>query len=82
MRDLPEQRERLLLILGELGELPAAAIRPDHRIVGDLQIDSLAMLEVLERCRTELAVPVADEATAQLVHVGDLLDYLATHRPA
>lgn len=73
----------LLLAVGRLIEAvtgtPAASVRPEHTFVDDLQVDSLSMLEVLEGCELHLGVPVADEAASQLVHVGDLLDYLRHH---
>lgn len=59
---------------------PASEVRPEHAFVDDLRVDSLSMLEVLEGCESRLGIRVGDEATAQLVHVGDLLDYLEHHR--
>ena len=56
--------------------LEASQVRPGHTFVDDLGVDSLAMLEVLEGVRLRLGRVVDDEAAAQLVHVGDLLDYL------
>ncbi|SDR82564.1 acyl carrier protein [Nocardioides scoriae] len=58
---------------------PSASVRPESRFVDDLEVDSLSMIEVLEGLERRLGVVVADSATSQLVHVGDLLDYLVTH---
>lgn len=66
-------------VLESVAGVPAAQVRPEHRFVDDLRIDSLAMVEVLESCGVRLGIPVSDEAAGQLVHVGDLLDYLHAH---
>lgn len=61
--------------------LDAGQVLARHSFVDDLGVDSLGMLEVLEGVRVRLGVVVHDEAAAQLVHVGDLLDYLDHHAP-
>lgn len=71
--------EELALLVEQTTGVPAEQVRPERRLVDDLRIDSLAMVELLEGCRLRLGVTVDDEATRQLVHVGDLLDYLRTH---
>ena len=58
---------------------PTEVVRPESRFVDDLRVDSLSMLEVLEGVERRLGARVADSAAPQLVHVGDLLDYLVTH---
>jgi acyl carrier protein len=69
----------LARLVESVSGVPAAQVRPAHRFVDDLRVDSLAMVELLEACRVHLGVAVGDEATGQLVHVGDLLDYLRVH---
>lgn len=77
--------ERLLRAVAQVVEavtgLDADQVAPGHAFVDDLGVDSLAMLEVLEGVRLRLGVVVDDEAAAQLVHVGDLVDYLHHHPP-
>jgi len=76
-------QDRQLVPVAEIVEavtgLDAGQVLPGHTFVDDLGVDSLAMLEVLEGVRLRLGVVVDDEAVAQLVHVGDLLDYLEHH---
>ncbi len=80
----PQTHRELLQSVGALVEAvtgtPADQVRPEHTFVDDLRVDSLSMLELLEGCERRLGIRVSDEATAQLVHVGDLLDYLEHHR--
>lgn len=78
--DLDPQRLRQVAeIVALVTGTPADEVRAEHRFVDDLRVDSLAMIEVLEGCERRLGVRVPDAVTKQLVHVGDLVDYLA-HR--
>ena len=57
-------------------ELPTDEVRPDRAFVDDLQVDSLAMVEILEGTAQHFGVRIEDEATRDLVRVGDLVDHV------
>lgn len=72
----PERLRQVADLVELVTGTPAAQVRAEHRFVDDLQVDSLSMIEVLEGCERRLGVRVPDAVTRQLVHVGDLVDYL------
>lgn len=72
----PERLAQVASLVELVTGTPASEVRAEHRFVDDLRVDSLSMVEVLEGCEQRLGVPVPDEVTRQLVHVGDLVDWL------
>jgi acyl carrier protein len=73
----PERLRQVAELVELVTGTPAARVRAEQRFVDDLRVDSLSMIEVLEGCELRLGVHVPDAVTRQLVHVGDLVDYLA-----
>lgn len=69
-------REQLAEIVRLVTGLPPQEVRLERRWVDDLRVDSLAMVEILEGAAVHFGVRLEDEAAKQLVHVGDLVDYL------
>ena len=69
-------REQLAEIVRLVTGLPPQEVRLERRWVDDLRVDSLAMVEILEGAAVHFGVHLEDEAVKQLVHVGDLVDYL------
>ncbi|WP_206281725.1 acyl carrier protein [Streptomyces agglomeratus] len=73
--------ERVTAMLEEkLGLLPEE-VTPQARFKEDLGLDSLDMVELLTIVETELGTAVDDEVALSLATIGDVLDYLAAHRP-
>jgi acyl carrier protein len=71
-------------ILGGLGELieeiagtPAADIRPEMRLADDLEIDSLAMVEVAAATEEKFGIRISDEDAKGLATVQDVVDAIA-----
>ena len=69
-------RGQLAEIVRLVTALPPHEVRLERRWVDDLRVDSLAMVEILEGAAVHFGVRLEDEAAKQLVHVGDLVDYL------
>ena len=69
-------RRQLAEVVRLVTGLPPEQVRLERRWVDDLRVDSLAMVEVLEGAAVHFGVRLEDEAAKQLVHVGDLVDYL------
>ena len=73
----PERLAQVASLVELVTGTPASDVRAEHRFVDDLRVDSLSMIEVLEGCERRLGVRVPDAVTRELVHVGDLVDFLA-----
>jgi acyl carrier protein len=70
-------------VLGELAEIirlvtgrPIAEVQPDRHFVDELRIDSLSMVEILERAATHFGVGIEDEAAKEFVRVRDLVGHV------
>lgn len=66
-----------------LGQSPASTIEPHHRLIGDLNLDSLDYATVLLACERDLGVKVQEDGVdwAQLQSVAQLAEFLA-NQPA
>jgi acyl carrier protein len=73
-------------ILTEVAGIPAEEIQPDRRLVDDLDIDSLTLVEVATAVQDALEVEVPDEQLKDLKTVGDVVALvqavLSAQRPA
>ncbi len=70
-------------VLAELAEIVSlvtgravADVQPDRTFVDDLQIDSLAMVEILEGVSVRLDARIDDEDAKEFVQVRDLVGYI------
>ncbi len=68
---------RLAEIVHLVTGIPTAEVRLDRAFVDDLQVDSLAMVEILEGAARHFGVTLEDEAAKDFVRVLDLVEYLA-----
>jgi acyl carrier protein len=66
-----------------LGQSPASTIEPQHRLIADLNLDSLDYATVLLACENELGIKVQEDGVdwAQLQSVAQLAEFLA-NQPA
>jgi acyl carrier protein len=63
------------LIVLHLGVEPAQ-VRPEARIMEDLEADSLDAVELVMAAEEEFDIEIPDEAAVKLVTVGDVIAYL------
>ena len=64
-------------IIYEVAEIPAAEITPERRFAeDDLDVDSLALVEMAQIVQDDLKVKVPDEAIKNLKTVQDVIDHI------
>lgn len=62
--------------LAAIGGVDPAEVTPD-RSLRDLDIDSMALVEIVVSLEDRFGLLIADEAWSQFTTVGDVLDHLA-----
>jgi acyl carrier protein len=67
-------------IVAEIGRIPRDRLTEDV-VLGDVGLDSLALLEIALAIRKDLGVAVEDGAVADAVTVGDLIALAANAAP-
>ena len=67
----------LAAVLEEVAGTPVDQVVPEATFDGDLDIDSLTMVEVVVACEERFDVRIPDEALEGLRTVGDALDHIA-----
>ncbi|MGH3823095.1 MAG: acyl carrier protein [Pseudonocardiaceae bacterium] len=75
-RTRQEIQTELDAIVEDITGINAAEITPDKQFIDDLDIDSLAMVEIGVALQDVLGVEVPDDDLAKMKTVGDLLDYV------
>lgn len=73
----PEILSGLAEVLEEVAGTPADKVVPEATFDGDLDVDSLTMVEVVVACEERFGVRIPDEALESLRTVGDAVDYIA-----
>ena len=63
-------------VLEEVAGVSAADVLPEKSLVDDLDLDSLAMVEVMVELEVRTGVNVSDGDAKKLVTVQDVIDYL------
>lgn len=71
-------QSRGLEVLARVAGRDAAALRPEHNLVGDLGIDSVKALQLVMQLEEELGIEISDDDAAKMDRVGDVLAYLGT----
>ncbi len=64
-------------VLEEVAGTPVDKVVPEATFDGDLDIDSLTMVEVVVACEERFDVRIPDEALEGLRTVGDAVDHIA-----
>ena len=74
-------------ILSSLAELvndvagtPVEDVQLDKSFVDDLDVDSLAMVEIIVGCEEKFGITIPDEESKNLVTVGDAVSYIEAHQ--
>ncbi len=68
--------EEVLQILSEVCRVPEAELRPEARLIQDLDLDSVLTLELLMTLEEKLGTDVPEVEAAKLVTVGDVLEFV------
>lgn len=75
---LPEQEilKGLGEIVDEIAGVPAADVTPEKSFVDDLDIDSLAMVEIAVAAQDKFGVEIPDEQLKDLKTVQDVITFI------
>jgi acyl carrier protein len=78
--------QEILIAVGEIVQeatgIPAARVVPDASFTGDLDIDSLSMVEIATMAEDRFSVSIPDAELSKLKTVSDVVDFLAKARLA
>jgi len=79
MATTEEIRADLADIVNEVAGVDVADVQLDKSFVDDLDVDSLAMVEIIVGCEEKFGVTIPDEESKNLKTVGDAVAYIEQH---
>ncbi|MFV0406062.1 MAG: acyl carrier protein [Propioniciclava sp.] len=79
MATTEEIRTGLAEIVNDVAGVPVEDVQLDKSFVDDLDVDSLAMVEIIVGCEEKFGVTIPDEESANLKTVGDAVAYIEQH---
>ncbi|MFV0451491.1 MAG: acyl carrier protein [Propioniciclava sp.] len=79
MATTEEIRAGLADIVNDVAGVPVEDVQLDKSFVDDLDVDSLAMVEIIVGCEEKFGVTIPDEDSANLKTVGDAVAYIEQH---
>ena len=71
-------QSELAAIVEEIAGVPAADVQPGKEFIGDLDVDSLSMVEIVVAAEEKFGVRIPDDQVKNLRTVGDAVDYIDT----
>ena len=79
MATTEEIRAQLAELVNEVAGVPVEDVQLDKSFVDDLDVDSLAMVEIIVGCEEKFGVTIPDEESKNLKTVGDAVAYVEQH---
>ena len=79
MATTEEIRAQLAELVNEVAGVPVEDVQLDKSFVDDLDVDSLAMVEIIVGCEDKFGVTIPDEESKNLKTVGDAVAYVEQH---
>ncbi len=79
MATTEEIRAQLAELVNEVAGVPVEDVQLDKSFVDDLDVDSLAMVEILVGCEEKFGVTIPDEESKNLKTIGDAVSYIESH---
>ena len=79
MATTEEIRSQLAELVNEGAGVPVEDVQLDKSFVDDLDVDSLAMVEIIVGCEDKFGVTIPDEESKNLKTVGDAVAYIEQH---
>jgi acyl carrier protein len=76
MASKTEIQTDLATIVEEIAGVPADDVQPDKEFIGDLDVDSLSMVEIVVAAEEKFGVRIPDNDVKNLKTVGDAVDYI------
>lgn len=74
-----EALAKLADIINEIQGVDQADVTVEKSLVDDLEIDSLAMVEISVAIEDQLGVAIPDDDLKTIVTVGDAVNYITSH---
>lgn len=66
----------LAAIVEDIAGVPAADVQPDKSFQGDLDVDSLSMVEIVVAAEEKFGVRIPDDEVKKLATVGDAVTFI------
>ncbi len=82
MATTEEIRSKLADLVNDVAGTSVDDVQLDKSFVDDLDIDSLAMVEIIVGCEEQFGLTIPDEDSKKLVTVGDAVAYIEAHQAA
>ncbi len=79
MATTEEIRVQLAELVNDVAGVPVDEVQLDKSFVEDLDVDSLAMVEILVGCEEKFGVTIPDEESKNLKTVGDAVAFIEAH---
>ena len=79
MATTEEIRAQLAELVNDVAGVPVEDVQLDKYFVDDLDVDSLAMVEIIVGCEEKFGVTIPDEESKNLKTVGDAVAYIEQH---
>ncbi|WP_040160283.1 acyl carrier protein [Nigerium massiliense] len=79
MATTEEIRTQLAELVNDVAGVPVEDVQLDKSFVDDLDVDSLAMVEIIVGCEEKFGVTIPDEDSKNLKTVGDAVAYIENH---
>ena len=80
MATTEEVRQQLAELVNDVAGVPVEDVQLDKSFVDDLDVDSLAMVEIIVGCEEKFGVTIPDEDSKNLKTVGDAVAYIESHQ--
>ena len=80
MATTEEIRAQLAELVNDVAGTPVEDVQLDKSFVDDLDVDSLAMVEIIVGCEEKFGVTIPDEDSKNLKTVGDAVAYIESHQ--
>jgi acyl carrier protein len=74
-----EVTSALAEMINEIAGVPVEDVREDRSFADDLDVDSLAMVEIVVAAEERFAVTIGDDQVKNLKTVGDAVDHIVAH---
>ena len=79
MATTEEIRSQLADLVNDVAGVPVEDVQMDKSFIDDLDVDSLAMVEIIVGCEEKFGLTIPDEESKKLVTVGDAVAYIQAH---
>ena len=79
MATTEEIRAQLAELVNDVAGVPVEDVQLDKSFVDDLDVDSLAMVEIIVGCEEKFGVTIPDEESKNPTTVGDAVAYIEQH---